>query len=100
MLLLAASIKLVAEIALMAQLGQGLLGLIAGARRHHNPFYRMLGLVCAPFTKTTRWFTPRAIIDRHIPVATFALMLGLWLLATAVKIQGCVQVAMASPLCR
>ena len=40
MLLLVSSIKLVAEIALMALIGQWLVGLMAGQRREQNVFYR------------------------------------------------------------
>jgi tetratricopeptide (TPR) repeat protein len=76
------AIKLVAEIALMALLGQGLLAVLAGERRHDNFFYRMLQALTGPFTRVTRLITPRVVIDRHIPFATFALVLALWLFAT------------------
>ena len=100
MLLLSAAIKLVAEIALMALLGQGLLAVLAGERRHDNFFYRMLQALTGPFTRVTRLITPRVVIDRHIPFATFALVLALWLFATLGKVSLCVEVALASPLCR
>ena len=100
MLLAAASIKLVAEIALMALLGQGLLALLAGDRRHTNFFYRTLQVLTGPFTKVTRLITPRVVIDRHIPFAAFALVLMIWVVATITKVQQCVQIALASTLCQ
>lgn len=100
MLLVSATVKLIAEIALMALLGQGLLAVLAGERRHDNLFYRMLQILTRPFTRVTRAITPRVVIDRHIPFATFALVLALWLFAMLSKVSLCVQVALASPLCR
>jgi hypothetical protein len=100
MLLLVASIKLIAEIALMALLGQGLLALLAGDKRQDNFFYRLLTILTGPFTRTTRVITPRVVIDRHIPLATFALMLGVWVFATLAKVNLCVQISLASSLCQ
>ena len=100
MLLVSATVKLVAEIALMALLGQGLLAVLAGDRRHDNLFYRMLQVITRPFTRAARILTPRVVIDRHIPLATFALMLAVWLFATLGKVSLCVEMALASTLCR
>lgn len=100
MLLVAASFKLVAEIALMALLGQGLLALLAGERRNDNFFYRTLQVVTGPFTKVTRLITPRVVIDRHIPFAAFALMLTVWVVATITKVQQCIQISLQSTLCQ
>lgn len=101
MLLLAASTaKLIAEIALMALLGQGLLALLAGERRHDNFFYKLLQILTRPFTWIARTVTPRVVIDRHIPFAAFAMVLGIWVFATMGKVSLCVEIALASPLCR
>lgn len=100
MLLAAAALKLIAEVALMALLGQGLLALLAGDRRHDNFFYKLLQALTQPFTRLTRLITPRFVIDRHIPIAAFCLVCTVWLFATLTKVQLCVQIALASPLCR
>ena len=92
MLLLVSSIKLVAEIALMALAGQFLLGLLAGARRDSNLFYGVLGVLTRPFVKLTRLITPRVVLDRHVPLAAFLLLAVVWLVATGIKIDLCVQV--------
>ena len=51
MLLVVSSVKLVAEIALMALAGQWLLGLLAGPKRDTNFFYQLLQVVTRPFVK-------------------------------------------------
>lgn len=95
MLLLFSSLKLLAEIALLAMLGQGLLALLAGAGRAHNPVYRLLAVLTRPAFRLARWISPRVVLDRHVPLAAFALALGLWLLSTAGKISLCLQMGVA-----
>ncbi len=91
MLLLVSAVKLVAEIALMALLGQGLLGLLAGERRNGNFFYRTLQVITNPFVKAMRMIAPRQVIDRHVPIAAFCLLLVVWMIATLAKINLCLQ---------
>ncbi|HJV97261.1 MAG TPA: hypothetical protein VJ608_14545 [Albitalea sp.] len=98
MLLIILSIKLVAEIALLALAGQFLVGVLAGARRDSNFFYRLLQVVASPFVKGTRLITPRVVIDRHIPLATFVLLALVWVGATLAKINLCLQ--MGAQACR
>lgn len=92
MLLLVSSIKLVAEIALMAMLGQWLLGLLAGAKRDRNLFYQLLGIMTRPFLVVARWLAPRIVIDRHVPLVAFLLMSFVWLFATLYKVQLCLEI--------
>jgi hypothetical protein len=92
MLLIVSSVKLVAEIALMALAGRWLLGLLAGSKRETNVFYRVLDIMTKPFVKGVRAITPRFVIDRHIPLAAFALLSMLWLFATLMKVQVCLQI--------
>ncbi|MEO6270485.1 MAG: hypothetical protein ABIP08_09310 [Lautropia sp.] len=98
MLLLVSSIKLVTEIALMALVGQFLLGLLTGARRDTNLFYGVLDVLTRPFVKLTRLITPRFVLDRHVPLAAFLLLAVLWLVATGLKINLCVELGIQ--LCR
>lgn len=92
MLLLGVSaLKLVVEIALMALLGRGLLALLAGAGRERNPFYLLLRVLTRPFERAVRTVTPRVVLDAHVPLATFALLLLAWLLATGAKIALCLE---------
>jgi len=90
MLLLVSSIKLVAEIALMALVGQFLLGLLAGAKRDSNLFYGVLDVLTRPFVKLTRMITPRVVLDRHVPLAAFFLLALIWIVATGYKISLCI----------
>ncbi len=90
MLLFVSSVKLVAEIALMALLGQFLLGLLIGRKRDSNMFYGVLDVLTRPFVKLTRLITPRLVLDRHVPLVAFLLLAMIWLVVTGYKIKLCV----------
>lgn len=91
MLLLTTSVKLIAEIALLAMVGQWLLGLLAGSKREGNFLYRLLQTLTSPVVKAVRIITPRFVLDRHIPLAAFLALLSVWLVATIAKINLCLQ---------
>jgi hypothetical protein len=92
MLLLVSAVKLVAEIALMSLLGQFLLGLLAGSKREGNFFYKLLQVLTGPFVKAVRLVTPKVVIDRHIPLAAFVLLSMVWVVATVLKVNLCIQI--------
>jgi hypothetical protein len=92
LLLTVSAIKLVAEIALMALAGQFVLGLLAGRRRDSNFFYRILQVVTAPVVRGVRLITPRAVLDRHLPLASFVLLASIWIAVTLVKIDLCLRI--------
>ena len=92
MLLFVTSVKLVAEIALLALAGQFLLGLLAGQKRETNFFYKLLQVLTGPFVKGMRFIAPRVVVDRHIPLAAFVLLAMVWVIATIVKINLCIQI--------
>lgn len=91
MLALVTTVKLVAEIALMALLGQWLLGLLAGAKREQNFFYQILEIVGRPFVLVARFLSPRFVVERHLPLVALLLLAFVWLAVTVVKIQICLQ---------
>jgi hypothetical protein len=91
MLLLVMAVKLVAEIALMALLSQWLLGLLAGAKRETNMFYKLLQVITRPFIKVTRMISPRFVLDRHVPLGAFLLLSVVWFVAVITKINLCLQ---------
>lgn len=91
MLLFVTSLKLIAEIALMSIAGQWMVGLLAGARRDRNVFYKLLEVVASPFIKLMRLITPRIVLDRHVPLAAFLLLSVVWVALTATKINLCLQ---------
>ncbi|MDH5206268.1 MAG: hypothetical protein OEY75_06185 [Hylemonella sp.] len=91
-------VKLIAELALMALFGQWLVGLMAGSGRQHNPFYRLLQLLGSPFVRLARLLTPKLVLDRHVPLAAFFMLLFIWLLATVWRIRSCIEAGV--DLCR
>jgi hypothetical protein len=92
MLLAVTSIKLVAEIALLALLGRWILGLLAGAKREGNLVYQVLSVVTRPVERLVRWVSPRQVLDRHIPLAAGLLLLSVWFVSTLVKVQICLEI--------
>ena len=92
MLLLVTTVKLIAEIALLALLGQWLLGLLAGAKRDKNIFYQILQILGRPFVAVARLVSPKLVVDRHVPLVAFFLLLFVWLGVTILKIQTCMQI--------
>lgn len=95
---MASAVKLVAEIALMALVGQWLLGLLAGARREQNLFYNLLKVLTGPFVRLARWLSPSVVLDRHVPLVAFLLLAFAWIFATVWRIQHCVEIGVH--LCR
>ncbi len=90
MLTLLNAFQLVLYIALLALLGQGLLYLLAGAKRDANFFYQLIKIVTSPFTWAVRKMTPGKVADRHVPVITFGLLGLAYLVVTLEKISMCV----------
>jgi hypothetical protein len=82
--------QLVLYIALLALLGQGVLYLLAGAKRQSNFFYQLLQVLSKPFTLPVRKLTPAQVADRHVPVITFLLLVLAYIVVTFEKINLCV----------
>ena len=80
-------LKALTEIAGVAFLGQGVLWVIAGAKRQENVVYKMFKTLTSPVTRVTRLITPRIIIDAHIGLVAFFLLTVLWLILTVTKIK-------------
>lgn len=78
-------LRALAEVAMLALLGQGLLALLAGARRATNPIYRLFQIVTAPVVKGVRWIAPRLILDKHLPFVAFFVLFWLWIALAYVK---------------
>ena len=86
--------QLLLYIALLALVGQGALYVLAGPKREQNIFYQLLQIVSKPFTWLVRKITPHQVADRHVPVATFFLLLVVYAMVTFEKISLCVQSGM------
>ncbi len=80
---------------LLALVGQAVLYVLAGAKRDGNFFYQLLKILTRPFVAAARLITPRQVLDAHVPlVAFFLLLLLTWAVVTFEKIRHCVGVDM------
>jgi len=80
-------LKALTEVAGVAMLGQGVLYLVAGAKRDQNAFYGIFKTITSPVMRVTRWITPRIVLDRHLGLVAFFLLVILWLGLTITKIR-------------
>ena len=92
MLLFILMFKAVIEVALFSFVGQGILSILAGAKRDSNFVFTLLKMITAPMTYIVRCASPRIILDRHIPLATFIILCTLWFGLTVAKVQMLLQV--------
>ncbi len=98
MLLLVEILKLLAEIALLCLLGQWVLGILAGAKREQNLVYQLFQVLTRPLIGGARLISPKVIIDRHLPLVAFFVLVFVWVVATMTKIDICVRIGVH--LCR
>lgn len=87
MLWLATTLKLVAEVALMALLGRWLLGWLAGDARERNFAWGVLNAVCQPPLRLAQALLRSARPGPGAQALAFAGLLAAWLAATAWKVQ-------------
>ena len=80
-------LKALTEVAGVAMIGQGVLYALTGNKREQNPVYGIFKAITSPVLKVTRWITPRVILDRHLGLVAFFLLIVLWLGLTVVKIR-------------
>lgn len=67
------------EVSLLFLLGQGLLALLAGNRRHTNTIYQLFVIVTKPVLQIVRKISPPQIIDKHLPFVAFFFLFWLWI---------------------
>lgn len=91
-------VQLTLYIPLLALLGQGLLYVLAGARRDTNFFYQLLKLISKPFTLLVRRLTPAKVGDHQVPIVTFLLLSVAYLFVTLERISVCLRLGVE--LCR
>lgn len=72
-------VHLFVAIALMGLLAQGLLYVLAGAKREQNIFYNIVRIIPSPFVKLFRLITPKKIEDRLVPFAAFCGLSALYI---------------------
>jgi hypothetical protein len=79
---------------LLALAGQGLLFVLAGAKRDSNIFYQLLQIISKPFTFVVRKITPAKVADRHVPIVTFCLLIVAYAVVTFERIDLCMRIGM------
>ena len=80
-------LKALTEVAGVAMIGQGVLWVLAGAKRDQNAIYGIFKTLTSPVMKVTRWITPRVVLDQHLGLVAFFLLIVLWLGLTVMKIR-------------
>jgi hypothetical protein len=80
-------LKALTEVAGVAFLGQGVLWVVAGSKRDQNLVYKLFQTLTSPVTRVTRVITPRVVLDQHLGLVAFFLLLVLWAVLTVVKIK-------------
>ncbi len=80
-------LKALVEIAGVGFIGQGILWVIAGSKREQNAVYMLFRTITSPVTKATRFITPRIVLDQHIGLVAFFLLIVLWVVLTVMKIK-------------
>ena len=94
MLLFLNIFQLLLYIGILALLGQGLLFLIAGAKRDTNLFYQLFQVVNKPWLSLAALISPKQIATRHHAFVAFCLVSALYLAVTVAKIEHGVSVGM------
>lgn len=89
-ILILSIVRLLVEIAGYSLLGQGLLAILAGAKRDQNMFYGILKAITSPVIRAVRFITPRFIVDAHIPYLAFFLLFWIWVAVSIAKRYVCV----------
>ena len=89
-------LKALTEVAGVAMIGQGLLWVLAGAKRDQNLVYNLFKAVTSPVRKAARAITPRIVLDQHIGLVAFFLLIVLWVALTAFKIKLALESALAA----
>ena len=85
-------LKSLIEMSLMFVVGRFILGLLAGAKRQTNVFWQLLDVASKPSLWLTRRFSPKLILDQHIPLAAVSWLIIAWVLVVMLKIDLCLQV--------
>jgi len=68
----------------LSLLGQGIVGVFNWRRRHENFVYQLFSIITKPVVSFVRLITPRVILDQHVPLVAFMMLLfgyfgvGLW----------------------
>jgi len=62
-------------IAGLSLVGQFIVAIFSWNRRHENFVYQLLAVLTRPLVRLVRLITPRVVLDQHVPLATFFVLL-------------------------
>lgn len=99
MLLLVTILKALAEIAGLSLIGQGILYVLAGARRDRNFVYKLFQGLTLPVMKLARLITPKVVLDRHLGYVAILLVAIVWFISGNAKLAMCLGEYTGDPLC-
>lgn len=88
---LVSALRALVEVAGFSLLGQGIVGLLAGASRERNPVFQLFAIITRPVIRLVRRIVPRVVLDRHIPFLAFFLLFWLWIALALVRNSLCAQ---------
>jgi hypothetical protein len=89
LLIAVSALKALIEIALAFCVGRAIVALFAGKRREGNAVFRFFEMLLKPVFTATRFITPKAIVDQHVPIVAFLLLGWLFLATTQLKVMAC-----------
>ena len=80
-------LKALTEVTGVAMIGQGVLWVIAGAKREEIFVYKLFKTLTSPVFRATRLISPRIVLDRHLWLVVLFLLVVLWVVLTVFKIK-------------
>jgi uncharacterized protein YggT (Ycf19 family) len=72
-------LKALVEVAALALLAQGLIGVLSGKAKDNNFVYRLFQVVTGPIYKVVRKITPKFIAEQHIGLVSFFVLFWIWI---------------------
>lgn len=66
-------------------IAQGLVRVLSFGRHEANVVYRALRFLTSPVVRFGRMVTPRIVVERHVPLATFLLLFWAWIVLIFVR---------------
>ena len=88
-LLILGVLRALVEVSMLFLIGQGLLAVLAGSRRHDNTIYKLFVIVTGPVLKLMRLISPPQILDKHLPFVAFFVLFWIWIGLAYLKREYC-----------
>jgi uncharacterized protein YggT (Ycf19 family) len=79
-------LRALVEFAGLLIIAQGLVFLMSFGKHESNPVYRAIRFLTSPVTRAVRRFTPKFVVDQHVPAVALFLLLLVWLALRVLQI--------------